>query len=724
MVQDLIVAARRVAVLYGFKYIQPSHLLHALTTTELGREVVAREGVDVTVLRSTMGERFRQNQAGCAAGQGHAEPSDLFDHCAESYFSNDDSDNVDGGFRAIFMSIRGCMAQDAIVKEALEASDMTRGVPPQGPDEDECLPDLDEMIGEIGDEDYGQPVRAYQGGAREPAETGKRDAGNASMGESMRSMYSDRGPRQGGAGKSSSPQKPRQTKETEESLAAIRSAQRDLSELARRGELPPVVGRDDEISHMIEVLMRRRKPNIILVAEPGVGKSALVEGLAQRLVSGACPDARLARRSVYEVSLPGLVAGSRYRGDFESRMELLIREAEDNHRILFIDEIHNLMGAGAVTKGGMDGANILKPALARDGLSLIGATTPEEAAILRADRAMMRRFEIIHIDEPSRSQMETILSRAAPKFLQVHGVCMSPETGARLLDFGARYLDHRRNPDRSFDLLDLAAVSARLHGRSDISEDDLRHAVRRLGGELPRLSAGRMHDGLDALEAHLKARVGGHGEAMTQLAALVQSRIGSATAPAAIRLVGAPGLGKTHAAQMVAAHFGKRLKVIGFDGRGPEALAYLWNRVAMALEADADAVVLIQGAADEAADYLDERLAGETAAGCLDMPVVKSPLVFCSHEAAARTAPGFGFRAEISVPVVAPGSVVFDAFAAGGRSEIITMVAAEIMEIQRDSGINLIQPDEVATRLEELDLKEFCTYTAMKRAMLDLMSNI
>lgn len=333
------------------------------------------------------------------------------------------------------------------------------------------------------------------------------------------------------------------SKERLEAKRAVERSIRDLTELFRSGRLDPVIGRDAEIDQICRILMRRRKSNVLLVGEPGVGKTALMEGVAARIATS--PDPSLSRRPVLQASLGALVAGARYRGDFEIRMELLVEHALERQAVLFFDEMQMLIGSGTTAERGMDGANLLKPVLARDGMSLIGATTNEEAASIRADPALMRRFEAVMVNEPDPELMREILSGAASTYLTHHDLKADARTLERLIDFAERYLPDRRFPDKAFDLLDTACVQARLSGHRRLRVENIRFAVRQLGGTLP-------GGGLDPAEQkatsekrmveRLAERVGGHPDALARLAALICSA--DPSRPVGAHLVGPSGVGR------------------------------------------------------------------------------------------------------------------------------------------------------------------------------------
>ncbi len=712
MVQDLINASRRMASLYRYKYIKPAHLLHAMTAVETGREVISKCGYDTCILRAAMIREFKAYSSSVRETYGAPEPSQLFDRCAASYLNHEESGDFESGLHSIFMTIQAYEDEDDVVKTALGEADMKRELVEPKPAGPEYLPDLDDLLG---DEDLlrdeAMPNRSYS----------KRHEGDevAPKSSGMRSAFHDS---YNAAKENEAPQAkptPKQSKEMEEARAAMRAAQRDISELARNGMLDMVIGRDDEIDHVIEVLMRRRKPNVILVAEPGVGKSALIEGLAARLISDRCPDPDLAKRSVREVSLTSMVAGSRFRGDFESRMDMLISESEKDRAILFIDEIHTLMGSGAVARGGMDGANILKPALARDGLSLIGATTPEEAMVLREDRALMRRFEIIYLDEPGRAQMSNILEGAADNFLAKHNVRITPRIRERLLDFGDRYLSHRRNPDRSFDLLDLAAVSARLRGSERITEANLRHAVMRLGGDLHVAPQRADTKKRQQLEAYLQMKVKGQVSAIGKLSDAIYDLRDNTGSRKVIRLAGPSGLGKTYAVDQVGAFFEKRVHHLRIDSAYPEHFDMLWKRIALALDADCDAIIAVQGAEKEIATKLEAALTN----AAMNI-VIRSPVIFCIESSSSADGQSIGFRtlSEAIEPNVE--SILFVPPMGDMRVAIIERVLEDIEQRQRDSGL------KASARNRKTLLKVVSsggggsTYMQLRKHAMDAIKNI
>jgi ATP-dependent Clp protease ATP-binding subunit ClpA len=713
MFHDLIIASRRLAVLYRFKLIQPSHLLHALTANETGRMVITNDGYDVHVLRACLIRLFKEYAPNVRDCGGRTEPSELFEKCFESTIYNEVKP-YEENVRLLFGAIVHHASEDLIVQQALNEANLKQSDTPYIESEDELFPDLDELLAQefesTENQDNELAPKGFMPEQQEQPEPGTR---------SMKSAFMDTMAKHKAAEPKSKP-KSKLSKDMEEAKTAMLACLRDLSDLAREGKLDPVVGRESEIDHMVEILMRRRKPNIILVAEPGVGKSALVEGLAMRLTSGECPDPELQKRPLKEVSLTGMVAGSRYRGDFEARMNLMIEHATEEKAILFMDEIHTLVGSGSVGQRGMDGVNILKPALARDGLSVIGATTPDEALILRTDKALMRRFELIYIDEPLREQMETILEGACDKFLEKHEVFISEKICGRLLDFGDNYLQHRRNPDRTFDLLDLSAVSARLRGSKDINEDDLRHGVRRLGGVLLANKADSTLS--DSLQDHLAKTVYGQSGAISRLCGLVREVKSGASVSAPIVLTGPKGTGKTHTASMVASHFGKKLIEVHVKN-SDQAVSEVLKSILFYIEVDPEVVLAvkmshgkpIKSIYEPVADLLKNKATSKEFA--LQNPVV---FIISEEKQTRKMEIGFG-RNSLDEPVDDDvQSVVFSTPKDDQLTEIIDKVLSRVLRMKQDAGLKVVSK----TSLKEMYNKEFgdrhVTYESILSAALSL----
>ncbi len=269
---------------------------------------------------------------------------------------------------------------------------------------------------------------------------------------------------------------------------------RNLNELAEKGRLDPVIGRDEEIRRVLQILSRRTKNNPILIGEPGVGKTAIAEGLAERIVSGDVPE-NLKSRKVYSLDMGALIAGAMYKGEFEERLKSVVKEVveSDGEVILFIDEIHTLVGAGG-GEGAMDAANILKPALARGELRAIGATTLNEyQKYFEKDKALERRFQIVTVDEPDEQSAISILRGLKEKYETHHQVRILDEAIISAVELSIRYISDRFLPDKAIDLIDEAASRLRLQINSVPEElEDVQRKIRQL--EIEREAIKREND--------------------------------------------------------------------------------------------------------------------------------------------------------------------------------------------------------------------------------------
>lgn len=245
---------------------------------------------------------------------------------------------------------------------------------------------------------------------------------------------------------------------------SLKKYARDLNELASSGKLDPVIGRDEEIRRVLQILSRRTKNNPILIGEPGVGKTAIAEGLAHRIVSGDVPE-NLKSKKLYSLDMGALIAGAKYKGEFEERLKAVVKEVvnSDGQLILFIDEIHTLVGAGASGEGAMDAANILKPALARGELRAIGATTlAEYQKYIEKDKALERRFQSVLVDEPDTQDAISILRGLKERYEVHHKVRIKDEAIIAAVELSQRYISDRFLPDKAIDLVDEAAAKLRL----------------------------------------------------------------------------------------------------------------------------------------------------------------------------------------------------------------------------------------------------------------------
>ena len=351
---------------------------------------------------------------------------------------------------------------------------------------------------------------------------------------------------------------------------------RDLTEAARSGKLDPVIGRDKEIQRVIQILSRRTKNNPVLIGEPGVGKTALAEGLALRIAAGQVPRALQGRR-LLALDMASLVAGTKYRGDFEERLKNLLEElVRDGTAILFIDEFHTIVGAGAA-EGAIDAASILKPVLARGELQLIGATTNQEFRThIQKDAALERRFGRVQVEEPTPAQAVEILNGLAPRYERYHGVRLPPQTLQAAVELSVRYLPGRCLPDKAIDLVDEACAAARILAEKEqrtqpvLSPEDIARVVAAASGVPAQRVGEQERERLDKLESRLNAEIVGQQRAVAAVAgAIRRSRtgLGEPGRPiGAMLFLGPTGVGKTALARALAVSwFGSEKALLKFD---------------------------------------------------------------------------------------------------------------------------------------------------------------
>ncbi|MCX7787153.1 MAG: ATP-dependent Clp protease ATP-binding subunit ClpA [Spirochaetes bacterium] len=350
----------------------------------------------------------------------------------------------------------------------------------------------------------------------------------------------------------------------------------ELTALAAQGKLEPLIGRDDILERTIQVLVRRLKNNPILVGEPGVGKTAITEGLASRIVEGKVPDILKGYR-IFALDMGAMIAGTRYRGDFEERMKAVISRLQQEEKvILFIDEIHTIVGAGAVSGGAMDASNLLKPALQSGTLRCIGSTTYEEyRKFFEKDRALARRFQKIEVPEPSIDDTVKILEGLQEKYETHHSVKYTKEALRAAVELSAKLINDRFLPDKAIDVMDEAGAWMRMNtyreGQEtvipEVTEADIEKVVAKIAKVPERSVSYSERDRLKSLLPELKKRIFGQDEALVAVTeAVKRSRAGfrNPNKPiASFLFVGPTGVGKTELARSLADILG--ITLIRFD---------------------------------------------------------------------------------------------------------------------------------------------------------------
>ncbi len=340
----------------------------------------------------------------------------------------------------------------------------------------------------------------------------------------------------------------------------------ELTAKAARGEIDPLIGREAELDRTVEVLCRRRKNNPLYVGEPGVGKTAMAEGLALRIAEGRVPNLFKNSR-IFALDMGGLLAGARYRGDFENRLKGVISSLRKiPEAILFIDEIHTIVGAGSTSGGSMDASNLLKPVLASGEIRCMGSTTHEEFRNhLEKDRALSRRFQRIDVREPSSEECLAILQGVQGYYATHHNVTYSPTTLKACVELSARHVQDRLLPDKAIDVMDEAGAAVHLKNsakgkKAKVTVQDIERIVARMAGIPERSVSGREKERLSQLEEEVRAKVFGQDEAVGMTVnAILRSRAGlnRENRPAGCFLFYGPtGVGKTELAKQLAEKLG------------------------------------------------------------------------------------------------------------------------------------------------------------------------
>ncbi len=358
------------------------------------------------------------------------------------------------------------------------------------------------------------------------------------------------------------------TEEKQNNDGALKNYTLDLNAHALAGKIDPLIGRDMELERVIQTLCRRRKNNPLLVGEAGVGKTAIAEGLARKIIEGDIPDI-LKDAHVYGLDMGSLLAGTKYRGDFEQRLKAVLKELKDApNAVLFIDEIHTLIGAGAASGGTMDASNLLKPALSSGVLKCIGATTYQEyRGIFEKDSALSRRFQKIDVSEPSVEQTIEILKGLKSRFEDHHSIKFSAAAITSAAELSARYINDRHLPDKAIDVLDEAGAAQRILPKSRQKKIVGKHEIEEIIAKIARIPARTVsHDDRNALknlDRDLKATVFGQDKAIDALARAIKmsrSGLGNPQKPIGSFLFSGPtGVGKTEVARQLAYSMGMPL---------------------------------------------------------------------------------------------------------------------------------------------------------------------
>ena len=357
--------------------------------------------------------------------------------------------------------------------------------------------------------------------------------------------------------------------ETPAAGGALESYTQNLNQQALVGKIDPLIGREKEVERVIQTLCRRRKNNPLLVGEAGVGKTAIAEGLARRVVEGRVPEV-LADAQVYALDMGALLAGTKYRGDFEQRLKAVLKQLVDQpNAVLFIDEIHTLIGAGAASGGTLDASNLLKPALSSGQLKCIGATTYTEfRQIFEKDHALSRRFQKVDVVEPSVSETIEILKGLKTRFEEHHGVKYSSSALQSAAELSARYINDRHLPDKAIDVIDEAGAAQRIlpksKQRKTIGKTEIEEIVAKIARIPPRTVSNDDRAALKTLERALKNVVFGQDAAIDALAKAIKmsrSGLGNPSKPIGSFLFSGPtGVGKTEVARQLAYVLGIELE--------------------------------------------------------------------------------------------------------------------------------------------------------------------
>jgi ATP-dependent Clp protease ATP-binding subunit ClpA len=372
------------------------------------------------------------------------------------------------------------------------------------------------------------------------------------------------------AGKSE--EAPEQEAEAQQQASALDNFTQNLNQLALTGKIDPLIGRDKELERVIQTLCRRRKNNPLLVGEAGVGKTAIAEGLARRIIENRVPEI-LANATVYSLDMGALLAGTKYRGDFEQRLKAVLKQLADApNAVLFIDEIHTLIGAGAASGGTLDASNLLKPALSSGAVKCIGATTYNEfRGVFEKDHALSRRFQKVEVNEPSVDETVSILRGLKTRFEEHHGIKYSAAAITNAAELSAKFITDRHLPDKAIDVIDEAGAAQRILPKSKqkkvIGKQEIEEIVAKIARIPPQHVSADDRSALKNLDRDLKNMVYGQDAAIEALAKAIKmsrSGLGNPQKPIGNFLFSGPtGVGKTEVARQLAYCMG--IELIRFD---------------------------------------------------------------------------------------------------------------------------------------------------------------
>jgi len=541
---------------YGFAEFSIDHVIHALLETPVLQQMICSVGGDYLVVKSSLEASFEEHSKFHLHWNADMRiaVSDSLKQLADSldrHVADFECDNQEEIVRYIVLQLVNLIGESRIAEAAFTdggAQDVFLHVSvPEMPLEESWLPDVEideESI--LEDEDLDMFFAHHSNASalgdvlsRKFRPVGWRQDGTGDVQNTVGT-----GDHGSSSGKSKGPDSDRiaapesqgvsgatltKNGKADEVSDAVLAALRDLGSEAMAGNLDPCIGRDEEVATILSTLRRRTKGSIIIYGEAGVGKTAIAEGVAMRLREAEI-EASLSDRPYYELNLGTLVAGARYRGDFEARMSKLIEKVSSERAIVFIDEIHMIIGAGSTLGREMDAGNLLKPALARGEFTIIGATTPLELRALRKDSALMRRFELLAIRQPTRSETADIVERASWTYLRYHDVTMDCDVVGEVCRVTDLYQPERNFPDKAFDLLDLSCVVAREERiaagdnirKARVTKSHVMHAARKMGLRVPSRPSQAQENILKALPVALRKDVFGQNPAIEMLVDIAQ----------------------------------------------------------------------------------------------------------------------------------------------------------------------------------------------------------